>query len=83
LKRVEIKPYMDFPKAVYVDGKLVPSQTLDDPWRVFGLTIFKALVDKRLTKPLCLEDIDPSLILLKIFYNLDGIRKVFIILKNR
>jgi hypothetical protein len=92
MKRVEIKPYMDFPKAVYVDGKLIPSQTLDGPWRVLGLTIFKAHVDERIMKPFCLDDIDKSLVLFKIFYtnkkkdsagNWDGIRTVFIILKNR
>jgi hypothetical protein len=49
--RVTIAPYNEFPKAVFVDGVLVPSQTLDSPIKILGIIICDVIVDNRLLHP--------------------------------
>lgn len=46
--RVTVAPYKEFAKAVYIDGEVVKSQTLEDPIELIDAVCFTALTDEKI-----------------------------------
>lgn len=54
---VEIKPFNGFPAAVYVDGVMLPKQTVEGPWVTGKVVKVSCLTDDRVS-----NHIDPKAI---------------------